>query len=71
MGSNGMFSSHTLKICEEPTRKSNKKFVTVKNYLDTYPISLDKCPTGWFFVKDFYGHSGWVRMLYNMRIIND
>lgn len=67
---NGAFISHTLEICDEPNRKSKKKWIDIKNYQDTYPISLDKCPIGWFFVKYFYGNSGWVRKTHRMQFLD-
>jgi hypothetical protein len=68
---NGAFISHTLEICEEPNRKAKKKWIDIKNYGDSYPISLEKCPTGWFFVNDFYGYSGWVRQTHRMQILKE
>ena len=62
---------YTLEIYEEPNRKSKNKWVDIENFGHSYPISTDKCPTGWFFVKDFYGHSGWVRKTHKMLIIKD
>ena len=64
-------SPSTLEIFEEPTRKSKKKWIEIENFGDSYSVNMDKCPTGWFFVKDFYGHSGWVRKTHRMRIMDD